>query len=165
MLGKLASGEMVVDRFNSHNHIGLSRFLPVALARINSLGRGFLVEEVDFGSSIGETICVPTGPGDEIVFAQRPKRFGLTRFVKNRKSEPCSSLVVILKVGDCGEYVLITAFVGTRPEPEPWDERNFAQQADPSAARKAAFRFWLSHALVWGAEPIVPGTETTVCPW
>ena len=140
MLGKLASGEMVVDRFNSHNHIGLSRFLPVALARINSLGRGFLVEEVDFGSS-------------------------MTRFVKNRKSEPCSSLVVILKVGDCGEYVLITAFVGTRPEPEPWDERNFAQQADPSAARKAAFRFWLSHALVWGAEPIVPGTETTVCPW
>lgn len=27
------------------------------------------------------------------------------------------------------------------------------------------FEFWSSHALVWGSEPIVPGTETATCPW
>jgi hypothetical protein len=88
--------------------------------------------------------------GDEIVFAKRPGRFGLTRFVKNRKPEPCSKVVVILKKGNYDEVVLVTAFVGHRPEPEPWD-RN-------ATAKSQAF--WSTRALVWGSEPIVPGTET-----
>lgn len=151
---KLRSGEMVVDRFNSHLHNGVARLLPDVLAHIESAGRKFLVEEVVFEHQIGETICVSTGPGDQIVFALRPGRRGLSRFVVNRKPEPCSSIVVILKAGDCGEYILITAFIGQRAEPEPWDKN----------ANGNSLAFWNSHALVWGCEPIVPGTETTVCP-
>jgi len=154
---ELKSGEVVVDRFHSHLHRGVAPLLPEALARIESNGRDFLVEEVDFGRPIGETICVPTGPGDEIVFAKRPKRFGLTRFVKNRKPEPSSSVTVVLKVTgeDRGAYVLLSAFIGGKPEPEPWDKN----------ATEKSVAFWVSHALVWGCEPVVPGTETTVCPW
>ena len=153
----LASGEVVMDRHHSHLHEGVVLLLPEALAHIHAAGRTFLVEEVDFGRLIGETTCVATGPGDEVVFAQRPKRFGLSRFVKNRQPEQCSSIVIILKAVEevVGTYVLITAFIGHRPEPEPWD-RN---------ATKQSVVFWASHALVWGSEPVVPGTETFTCPW
>jgi len=160
---RLKSGEEVVDRYRSHLHLDVVRLLPDALARIESAGRQFLVEEVDFGRPIGETICVPTGSGDEIAFALRPKRRGLSRFVKNREPEPCSSVVVILKAADGqpGAYVLVTAFVGRRPEPEPWD-RNAIRTPEQSAR---AVAFWSSHALVWGSEEIIPGTETKTCPW
>ena len=154
---KLKSGEVVVDRHDSHLHESVVPYLPVALAGIESNGREFFIEEVDFGRQIGETICVATGPGDEIVYAQRPKRFGLTRFVKNRKPEPCSSVVVILKAmgRQTGTHVLITAYIGRKAEPEPWD-RN---------ATASAYEFWNSHALVWDCEEILPGTETDICPW
>lgn len=164
---KLKSGEVVVDRYQSHLHESVLPHLPAALARIETKGRGFLVEEVVFNHPIGETICVPTGPSDTIVFAQRPKRQGLTRFVKNRQAEPCSSVVVILKTADGqpGAYVLVTAFVGQKPEPEPWDRRNFSQQADPRKAEQMSREFWNSHALIWGSEEMVLGTETERCPW
>lgn len=156
---QLASGETVVNRHRSHLHGEVERLLPEALGRVSSAGREFFVDEVDFGRPVGETICVPTGAGDQIVFARRPKRFGASRFVKNRNPEPCSSIVVILKKaeGDDSEdaYVLITAFVGHRPEPEPWDRNATANSR----------AFWASRALVWGAEEVIPGTETDRCPW
>jgi hypothetical protein len=154
---RLKSGERVVDRYNSHLHESVVPLLPEALAKINSQGRIFLVEEVDFGRPIGETVCVVTGRDDQIVYAQRPKRFGLTRFVKNRGPEPTSSVVVILKTadGEAGAYVIVTAFLGHRPEPEPWDRNATANSR----------AFWASHALIWGCEPTIPGTETAECPW
>lgn len=155
-IGKLGSGEVVYDRYNSHAHGEVASLLPEALAEIDSLGRKFFIHEHDFGRVVGETVCVPTGPGDEIVFAKRPKRFGHSRFVKNCTPDPCSKVVVILKRDDYEDYyVLITAFVGHRPEPEPWD-RN---------ANDNSLTFWSSHALVWGSEPTISGTETTECPW
>jgi len=153
---ELKSGEVVVDRFNSHLHQSVRPILAEALSRVESAGRKFFVEEVDFGRPVGETVCVPTGPSDQIVFAKRPKRFGLSRFVKNRKAEPCSSVVVILKTADGQQgFVLVTAFIGRRPEPEPWDRNATANSR----------AFWSSHALVWGSEEIIPGTETEKCPW
>jgi hypothetical protein len=153
---QIASGEVVVVRHASHLHADVERLLPEALGRIRSEGRDFLVEEIDFGRLVGETVCVTTGSGDQIVFAKRPKRFGLSRFVKNRNPEPCSTVVVILKKAEeVGAYVLITAFVGHRPEPEPWDRNATANSRS----------FWSSHALVWGSEPTIPKTETTTCPW
>lgn len=152
----LASGEAVYDRHNSHVHGEMLSLLPEALAKVDANGRKFFIYEQDFGRVVGETVCVPTTDTDEIVWAKRPKRFGHSRFVKNRSPEPCSKVVVILKQDDYESYyVLITAFVGHRPEPEPWDRNATANSRV----------FWNSHALVWGSEPIVPGTETSVCPW
>lgn len=164
---KLKSQESVVDRHSSHLKADVAEHLPLALAQIESLGRDFLIEEVDFGQPIGETTCVLTGPLDEIVFAKRPKRFGPTRFVKNRTPESCSSIVVILKTADeqPGTYVLISAFIGRKPEPEPWDQRNFAQKSNPAEAERLSREFWASHALLWASEQTIPGTETKRCPW
>ncbi len=156
-IGKMDSGEAVYDRFNSHVHDGeVASLLPEALAEIESDGRKFFIHEHDFGRVVGETICVPTEPADAIVYARRPKRLGHSRFVKNRSPEPCSKVVVILLKDDHEDYyVLITTFVGHRSEPEPWD-----RNATPRSGE-----FWANHALVWGAEEVVPGTETDRCPW
>lgn len=159
----LASGEPVVDRANSHAKS--MHLLPDALSSIESLDRDFLIEEIDFGRIIGETTCVTTGDGDHVVYATRPKRFGRTRFVMNRTPQSCSKFVVILKRGYEGEYILITSFIGSRPQPEPWDTKNFSQQSDPQLAERLSREFWSSHALVWGSEPIIPGTEMEICPW
>lgn len=162
MLGKLKSGEAVVDRYNSHLHESVMPLLPEAFARVESAGRKFLVCELDFGRVVGESNCVATGPGDEIVFAKRPKRLGLTRFVKNRQAEPTSFAVVILKTadGEPGAYALVTAFIGQLAEKEPWDKN--IQNANE---RQRSLAFWNSHALVWGCEEVISGTETAACPW
>jgi len=156
-LGILASDQKVVDRFNSHIHPDVLSMLPEVLARISLSGEQFKVVQVDFDHVVGNTTCVVTNTGDLIVYGQRPKRFGLTRFVKNRQPESCKSVVVILMKAqdEANTYVLITAFIGTKPEPEPWD-RNTTAESIP---------FWNIHAMVWGSEPIIPGTETEVCPW
>lgn len=167
IIGKLKSGEEVVDRYNSHLncHTEANGFLPEALARIESSGKNFISEEVDFGRLIGESHCVETGSLDEVVFAQRPKRWGLTRFVLNRTPIECSTLVVVLKKAEEGYFILITAFVGKAAPAEPWDKRNFSFQADPAEAEKFSREFWATHALVWGTQEVLPGTETPICPW
>lgn len=163
---KLKSGEGVFDRTNSHLHRGMEIFLPSALAQIESRGREFIAEEAHYNGPIGKTLCVETHPGDRIVYAQRVGRAGLTRFVENRKPEPCSRIVVILKKAEeNGGYVLITAFIGRLSQPEPWDRRNFLQQPNPQEAERLSREFWSSHALVWGVEQIIIDTITTECPW
>jgi len=155
---QLGSGEMVADRPNSHlaSHGAVLPFVGEALLRIQSGHQSFIAEEVDFGQPIGETICLETREGDDIVFAQRPNRSGLTRFVKNRQPEPCSTVVVCLKKAREGGYILLTAYIGRRTPAEPWDTEWATDQSVP---------FWNTHALIWGHEQIVPGTETEVSPW
>lgn len=155
-LGNLQSGQVVVDRYNTHVHPAVVPLLIETLSKI-SLTEQFKVVQVDFDHVVGNTTCVVTNPGDQIVFAQRPKRFGLTRFVKNREPEPSSSVVCILMKAkdEADTYVLISAFVGTKPEPEPWD-KNASSESVP---------FWNKHALVWGSEEVLPETETDICPW
>ena len=162
----LKSGEKVVNRPNSHLHGNIETLVGEALQKIVSRGRNFIEEAVDFGRPIGETICVATDEHDEIIFAKRARRNGYSRFVFGRQPEPCSSLMVVLKATqNRAEFVLITAFVGRKSEPEPWDERYFPQQKNPAEARKRSQDFWAKNALIWGAEEIVAGSETSICPW
>ena len=167
---RLGSGEVVIDRPNSHLHDGLGEALDQALAHVAAQGRQFIEAEFDLGRVIGERTLVETTADDTIVYAQRPRRAGLTRFAKNREAEPCSSITVVLKKGDQGQlpgdyYVLLTAYVGRVTPPEPWNERSFAANPDPEGIRAKSNEFWLSHALVYGSEEIIPETETSVCPW
>ena len=152
LLGILHSRERVVDRHTSHVHPNpaIDKYLPMALAKIDGRGREFFIETIDFGETIGGANCVETTDGDDIIYARRVGRSGLTRFVRNRERTDTSQLTVILKKIEDG-YILISGFVGPRAEPEPWDPK-----ATPAAAE-----FWKSHAVVWGSEPVGPGSETT----
>ena len=155
----LRSGEKVIDREVSHLHGNVQDFLPEVFAGLASGQREWIVHGHDFGQAVGRTVCVRTFPNDTIVFAQRLHRKGLTRFVKNREPDPCSVVTVVLRwlsEKDC--YEIVTAYVGVPAEPEPWDKED-------QVATEQSIAFWNSHALVWGSEEIIPGTETTRCPW
>jgi hypothetical protein len=154
LLGTLASGEQAVDGCPSHLHGRVIHYLPEALGQIDARGRAHIAETIDLGRVVGERTCVATEPGDEIVCAQRPGRAGLTRWVKNRRPEPCTTVMVVVAQEPAG-YVCLTAFVGGGSEPEPWDFR----------ATSRSMEFWQTHALIWGEEPAIPGTETPDCPW
>lgn len=155
LLGVLKNGEPVFDRPNSHLHEGVRALLPELLKSFDPRSRQFVAYEHDFGRVVGQGNCVQTTASDAVVWAKRPKRAGHTRFVKNRTAEPCGSAVVVLKRDNRGYYVLITAFVGHKSGLEPWDPR----------ATDEDRKFWASHALVWGSEEVIPGTEISVCPW
>lgn len=153
MLGILKSGEAVYDRPRSHLHEGVLPFLVEVLPQIDSEGREFFTVAHDFGQVIGKSSCVTTGEEDEILFARRVNRDGFTRFVKGRETEVSTSLIVILKRIERG-YLLVTSFVGNPTPPEPWDPN----------ADEASEPFWAAHALVWGSESVVEGTEIPETP-
>ena len=165
-LGFLGSGEMVCDRVDSHLnvHQEVLSVLPNALLKIQSGGLDFIKAEIDMGEIVGETQCVATNDCDVIVFAKRPGRFGLTRFVKNRKPSPCEVVAIILKKAEV-EYILITAFIGALAPPEPWDKRAFGFSTNPKLAEAEAHEFWATHALVWGTQETISGTETEKSPY
>lgn len=155
---KLKNLMTVIDRQNSHLHGEISGLVKEALQQVDPADKDFLVQEVNMGRVVGQTTCVPTGAEDTIVYAQRLKRAGATRFVMDREPKDCDSIVVILKKAsawDEYDYVLIAAFIGKKAEPEPWD-RN---------ATPASRNFWDTHALVFGSEPVYQDTVTPVCPW
>lgn len=155
-IGKTQDGAIVFDRPNSHLHEEARFVIEEAIAKINTLDRQFLDEEVDFGENIGSTSCVMTGKDDEIIYAQRLNRVGLTRFVVGRAPVPTSKVFVVLKkMNALRQYVLITAFLGSKAQPEPWDPRATAE----------SFDFWKNRALVWGSAEIVESTATNICPW
>jgi len=160
VVGKLASGQIVIDRKDSHVQ-GHSEVLPLlveALAKIHAMDRKSFCEEIRFCRTIGETICINTTDADEIIYAQRPNRRGLTRFVKNRQPEATSSVVACFMKNDGmgGAYLLTTAFIGSRAPAEPWDKQ---------WATEESATFWNTHALIFEKSEIVDGTETDKCPW
>lgn len=158
---KLADGSIVIDRIPSHIPRGDFGPVEVALSKVMPDGRAFIEEEVLASGPIGTTKCIKTYEGDSIVFAQRFGRKGLTRFVKNRAPEPCSSVFVVLKRLKVHRYLIITGFVGTRPEPEPWDETAFRHAVDPNVSRQRSLEFWSKHALIYDETLIVNDSVPT----
>jgi hypothetical protein len=151
ILGFLESGEKVFDRHNTHINIhpDVKKVLKDALLMIDSQGRDFLNETVDFGEVVGETSCVSITPEDSIVYAKRKERKGPTKFVMNREPEPTSKVTVILKK-NFQDYVLITAWIGDRAEPELWDR----QLINNPQAREKAETFWNNHAMIYNPSMI-----------
>ncbi len=160
---RLGSGESVIDREDSHlnQHADVLAVLSSALLKVNSRDRQEFGQEVCFTFNVGRTICVETCSSDEIIYAQRVGRAGLTRFVKNRTDVPTTKVTVFLKQHETEPrtYVLTTAFIGQYAPKEPWDATIAPDDLD------FAKRFWNRHALLWSSQEIVPGTETTTCPW
>ena len=147
LLGHLKSGEPVYDRPQSHMQESIKRLVPYILSLISSGKRSYFTVEMNFDQIIGETICMVTWPGDEIVVAMRPNRVGYARFVKNQEPELCSKGVVALMRGASNSYVLITAYIGCIEEPN-----------------LLGWKFWDWHALIWGQTEVISGTEIAIHP-
>lgn len=108
----------------------------------------------DMGEIVGLTDLVETNKKDEIIYAIRPLREIYTRFVKGKKSSPTSWVTIDIRKENNG-YFLYTAFVGHLIPSFPGGDYLSGQSK----------KFWSKHALVWGCEEIVSGTETKKCPW
>jgi hypothetical protein len=104
-LGKTADGAVVVNRHTSHLHNDIEAIISDALSRVYTHNRQFIEAEVDFGRVIGESCCVSTSSGDCVIFAQRPNRKGLTRFVLDKDKVPTTKAMVVLKKAANQEYV------------------------------------------------------------
>jgi len=111
--------------------------------------------DVDTGREIGLSDLVKTDAEDETLYAKRPHREQYARFVKNRKPVSTSFVTVDLRKESDGTYNLYTAFVGELTPSFPGG--NYL----PERSKE----FWSNHALVWGRQEIIPGTETKECPW
>lgn len=151
----LNSGEEVVIE-NSHLQKEVIDMLPLALEKINGLGRQYIREEVSFAEVIGKDHCVATRTKDKVLYAKRLGKSGASRFVKNREPEDTNKFSVVLKQAPgYRKYTLVNAFFGKMAPPEVWDVYAFQESR----------RFWLTHAFVWGSEETHAGTETIFCPW
>jgi len=133
---RLKSGEKAFDRPRSHVHCDLG-LVAEALEYVESHGRDFFVAEVVMGRVVGQSDCVETTDEDVIVYRRRPGRAGPTRYAVGRAPEPSDRVTVILKQVPDG-YLIITAWIGGRSEPEPWD-----RHATPRSET-----WWARHALV-----------------
>ena len=154
---KLRSGESVYDRPKSHLAPEVLAVLAEALQSVDSLaGRDFIEATVGLGRIVGKTICVETGPESEIIFAQRPGRRGMTRFVKG--AEPVDTELVSVVLKKCTPpaegYFVVTALFGPKSRHEPWDH-NATDEAVP---------YWQKHALAWMSCPYEVGSEVRECP-
>jgi hypothetical protein len=151
--------EVYIDMERSHalTHLSKTSGLEAAakefIAGIGVCGDQLRLEK-DMGYVVGFVDLVETKTGDDIVYAKRPHRETYSRFVKNKKSAPSSWVTLDLRrKGDL--YELYTAFVGRLTPSFPGGDFLPDQSKD----------FWSRHALVWGSQEIVPGTETKECPW
>jgi hypothetical protein len=104
---------------------------------------------------LGSQMWVETNSHDEIVYALRPHRDRYSRFVKNKTTLATHYITLSFKQIQDTQYELYTAYVGKITPSFPGGDYLPEQSKD----------FWSKHALVWGNQAIVPGTETTECPW
>ena len=110
-----------------------------------------------FDHVIGECDLQTVQDGDEIVYAVRLRRDRHAKFVKNKSRHQCSSVTIILKQIPDG-YELISTWIGhlvpSFPKPHSLPGQDIEEK-----------KYWATHALVWGKQPVDETTITTVCPW
>jgi hypothetical protein len=144
VIGWTADRKSVISSNSASISGDAMRLLPDALRRIDTENHNFVAEELDFPTEIGVSYVVETGPGDDIVFAQRPGVAQLSRMVRGRKPEPCRHLTVkMLKRSEAPRsYRVFFAHVCRMCEMEPGDlhklrDRNslhFHPQVSPQGA-------------------------------
>jgi len=148
-------GIKFIPRVNrTHIHEGVESYLPDIYERITEYSEDKNVQEFEFQSIVGQTICVTTDDNDVIFYAIRKGRLGHTRFVINREPQETNFITVILRKLT-GYYQLISCYVGRTATYEPWDINASLGDLD----------FWNNHALIYGEEAIILESKTYDCPW
>lgn len=89
------------------------------LPTISVMDENQIVVERDLGRIVGTTNLIETTDNDDIIYAKRIGRDAYSRFAKNRKPIPSSSIVVVLRKGDSG-YYLWTAMCAKLLPKEAW---------------------------------------------
>lgn len=156
-----ATGHKVyINPTHMKQHQDVLPFLEEALAKITPpTDKVFAKYQVDMGRVIGLSSRVKVGPGDMFIWAQRTHRTNLTRFVLDRKAEPCQFVTIVMSRDKPRAsrpeptYRILTAFIGEMAEKEPGDTSIRDDE------RERCIKYWQENALIWGSQETVPGTE------
>lgn len=132
---------------------GLEELVKEVLPQIVADGENQQIE-FDLKREVGLSDLVETTDQDEIIYAKRIGREEYTRFAKNRDPVASTTVVVVLQKIENG-YELLSAWIGKSVPPFPGNKRE----------RPESKEYWKNHALVWGRQSVVSGTETDKCPW
>lgn len=161
LLGMTTNGALVYlepDTSHAVTHFAHQSKLRAAVEKVIPTldgGPDWIRIEHDTGDVVGTTDLVATTDGDDIVYAKRPRRQTYSRFVKGKQSLPTSWITIALRKTEEHEYKLYTAFVGRSTPSFPGGDYLPEQSKE----------FWSKHALVWGSQEVIPGSETKECPW
>lgn len=146
---------------NQHNTVLVH--LQAALLQVVANHQKIIKCTIDMGMYIGKNVLVATNKYDDVVFAQRSGRRGLTRFVHNRLPSLTRYVTVVIKRlknprrDGIISYRLLTAYIGAGSEKEPYDRFATIEEFQQSLA------FWSTHAIIWGTQHTISGTEVTEC--
>lgn len=161
LLGRSLNNTLVVyDIESSHaaNHFAdtpcLKELAREIIAQTRTTGE-YMWFETDMGRIVGRTDLVETVETDDIIYAKRPGRGGYTRFVLGCLPRACSVVTVAMQPIQDEQYELVSAWIGPIGVPFP----------DDPAATAGSQEYWARHALVWGTQEVVPGTERSDNPW
>lgn len=158
LLGYLKTGHKVLDRYVSHLSKEVEPYIKEALLMIDEFDESLPIFEttVKFNKIIGKSGVVAVNDEDDIYYARRKNRKGLSKFVKDRVGEDIDVLTIVLKkdVNTPNQYILITAFFGYIVGPEPFDKHS----------TKQSLQYWKGHALVGDYFDVDDSTVTTIPP-
>ncbi len=152
LLGITRDGYYVYDRegsyFQKDGYVS-PKLLKQSISKIFLNERNFRRITYRYPQVIGKTKCVSVTKDDTIVMVYRKGRDGQTPMVKFRNPEACQQITMLfLKQGN--NYTLITAFLGTEYEIEPWDKS--ISHDDGALARSK--KFWSNHAIIYNEDEI-----------
>lgn len=133
---------------------GLKELVQQVIAHTTTTGE-YMWFETDMGREVGVSDLVETSDLDEIIFAKRPNRDGYARFTKSSEQTPSSHITVALHLLADNRYELTSAWIGPIGLPFP----------DVPTAEPESLDYWSNHALVWGSQEFIAGTEQTDNPW
>lgn len=134
-------------------HPEVSVLLAEAIGKIHLPSTGDLAYEVDMNRFVGRTGRVAAsdiGLDGRGTFALRIGRHKPSRIALDIVAPEVQTVVVraMRNLNVSGEFILITAYVGSLAPREPWD-------AKPGSERDTSLRFWTTQALVY--DPAVMG--------
>ena len=152
--------EVYIDSENSHAATHFTDSPKLFNAVVKTIPKISLVggeSRIDFDTEeiVGTSDLVETDSNDEIIFALRLNRDRYSRFVKNKDATPTTYITLAFELIEEKKYKLYTAFIGRLTPSFPGGDYLPEQSKD----------FWSNHALAWGNQEVVPGTETSLCPW
>jgi hypothetical protein len=157
-LGQTVCGKLILDSNNSRLEVDVSLIKEAIKHSSLSEATNVATFSYKFKKTVGYNIVVPASSNDEIVFAKRPGKEFISRFVQNKKPLPTAFICLeIYKFpGSSNEWLLRDSYFGNTRVPE------ILIGTKGTTEQK---RYWDTRAFVWGYCSVVPGTVSKTCPW
>lgn len=173
---KLATGQNVYDKPQSHIHHDVRKFVPTFLPQMEAHGEEFVKRAFTVPEDLPFR-CVEVDPTrDELFLAQRVGRKGYTVFVRGKEPSTTNTIMVMLRRSDSypddtitpikDGYTLGTAYAGEDSPFEPGDpyfnqDVSEDEKLKRDEIKKRSLEFWTSNALIPDPNefPIVEGSE------